>query len=298
MAINTVAILSPGDMGHAVGQLLREHELRVVTCLTGRSGRTRALAEKAGIEDIPDFNKMVQASDVILSITVSEVAPQLCQEVATAIDVTGATDVLFAECNAIAPQVTRKLEPVIGDVGARFVDASIIGSPPRGGKSPRLYTSGPNAPELEQLREFGLDVRNIGPDTGQASGIKMCYAAMTEGSTALFTELLMAAELMGLSDHLKAEFQSGQGAVYQRMEGGIPNMPAKSRRWVSEMEEIGATFEHLGLTPYLFQGVADMYRLIGGTPLGDETPESRDTQRSLQDTLRLLAEHVEQPPSK
>ena len=82
------------------------------------------------------------------------------------------------------------------------------------------------------------------------------------------------------------------------MEGGIPNMPARSRRWVSEMEEIGATFEHLGLTPYLFQGVADMYRLIGGTPLGDETPESRDTQRSLQDTLRLLAEHVQQPPSE
>ena len=39
MAIETVAILSPGDMGHAVGQLLRENELRVVTCLAGRSQR-------------------------------------------------------------------------------------------------------------------------------------------------------------------------------------------------------------------------------------------------------------------
>ena len=36
---------SPGDMGHAVGRRLREHELRVITCLTGRSGRTRALAD-------------------------------------------------------------------------------------------------------------------------------------------------------------------------------------------------------------------------------------------------------------
>jgi hypothetical protein len=120
----------------------------------------------------------------------------------------------------------------------------------------------------------------------------MCYAAMTKGSSALYSELLLAAEMMGLSDHLKAEFQSSQASVYQRMERGIPTIPARSRRWVSEMEEIGATFEHLGMTPHLFQGVADMYRLIGSSPLGDETPESRDTQRSLQETLRLLAEHL------
>ena len=294
MTINTVAILSPGDMGHAVGQLLREHELRVVTCLTGRSDRTRALSEKAGIEDIADFNEMVKNSDVILSMTVSEVAPQVCQEVAEAIKSNGATDVLFAECNAIAPQLTRSLEPVIVETGARFVDASIIGGPPRGGSSPRFYASGPNAAELEQLREFGLDVRNIGPDTGQASGIKMCYAAMTKGSTALFSELLMAAELLGLSDHLRAEFQSSQAAVYQRMEGGIPTMPARSRRWVSEMEEISSTFEHLGMTPYIFKGVADMYRLIGSTPLGDERPEvTRDEHRSLEETIHLLAEHID-----
>ena len=75
MPIKTVAILSPGDMGHSVGQLLKKHELRVITCLTGRSARTRALSESAGIEDIPDFNNMVALSDIILSITVSEVVP-------------------------------------------------------------------------------------------------------------------------------------------------------------------------------------------------------------------------------
>jgi hypothetical protein len=32
MNIGTVAILSPGDMGHAVGQRLRENELDVITC--------------------------------------------------------------------------------------------------------------------------------------------------------------------------------------------------------------------------------------------------------------------------
>ena len=35
MEVRTVGILSPGDMGHAVGRALREHGLHVVTCLEG-----------------------------------------------------------------------------------------------------------------------------------------------------------------------------------------------------------------------------------------------------------------------
>jgi 3-hydroxyisobutyrate dehydrogenase-like beta-hydroxyacid dehydrogenase len=294
MPIHTVAILSPGDMGHAVAQLLREHELRVVTCLAGRSPRTRALSNKAGVVDLPTLEELVRQSEVVLSITTSEAAPAVCREVAQAMQATG-RGLLFAECNAIAPQKVRGLEPLITQAGGRFVDASIIGSPPRGGRSPRFYASGPHAGELEGLREFGLDVRNLGPEIGQASGIKMCYAAMTKGSTALYTELLMAAQMLGLWEPLIAEFRSGRrSGPYETMEGWIPTMPARARRWVSEMQEIEATFDYLGMTPRLFQGVADMYRLVGGTPLDEEKPETRDRERTLEETVRLLAEFVQE----
>ena len=292
MPVETVAILSPGDMGHAVGRLLREHELRVLTCLAGRSARTRHLSEQAGIIDLPTMEETVEQSDIVLSITVSEAVPDLCREVADAIQSTR-TDVLFAECNAIAPDLARRMEPLITGAGGRFVDASIIGGPPRNGSSPRFYASGPHAAELAQLRDFGLDVRTIGPEVGQASGIKMCYAAMTKGTAALYTELLMAAGMMGLSEHLLEEFRNGQTAVLQRMEGWVPGLPAKSRRWVSEMQEIEATFDNLGLTPRIFQGVADMYRLIGSTPLGEETPETKDQNRTLQQTIDQLVQNME-----
>ena len=295
MVIETVAILSPGDMGHAVGQLLREHELKVVTCLTGRSQRTKDLAELAGIADVPDLNDMVAQSQIILSISVSEMVPSICQQVADAIKATNA-NVLFAECNAISPQLSRQMEPIITAAGGRYIDASIVGGPPLNGSSPRFYASGDNTAEFEGLANFGLDVRTAGTEVGQASGIKMCYAAMTKGSSALYSELLMAAEMMGLSDFVIAEFQSSQPAVLQRMERGLPGVPAKARRWVSEMEEIKDTFEHLGLTPHLFQGVADMYRMIGSTSMGDETPQTRDCDRSLEETIRLMAEWVQAHP--
>ena len=289
MSTESVAILSPGDMGHAIGQLLRENELKVFTCLAGRSDRTRELSEKAGIIDVPNLNVLVEQSDVVMSITVSEAVPGLCHEIADAVKITG-TDLLFAECNAIAPSLSAEMQKVLNEGGARYVDASIIGGPPRNGDSPRLYVSGDNATEFEELKDFGLDVRNLGTQLGRASGIKMCYAAMTKGTTALHTELLIAAEKMGLREELMAEFAGGQQAVITRMEGWIPTMPAKSRRWVSEMEEIEATFRELGLTPDIFKGVADMYRMIGATPLGDENPETRNTARDLAETIRIIAE--------
>ena len=289
MSIGSVAILSPGDMGHAIGQLLKENELRVLTCLAGRSARTKELSEQAGITDLPNLNELVEQSDVLMSVTVSEAVPGLCREIADAVKSTG-TDLLFAECNAIAPELSREMQGVLSEAGARYVDVSIIGGPPRNGSSPRVYASGDNAAEFEQLRDFGLDVRNLGPQLGRASGIKMCYAAMTKGTAALHAELLIAAEKLGLTKELMAEFSGSQPAVVARMEGWMPTMPAKSRRWVSEMEEIEKTFSDLGMTPNIFKGVADMYRMIGATSLGDENPETRDKDRDLAETIRIIAE--------
>ena len=89
-----------------------------------------------------------------------------------------------------------------------------------------------------------------------------------------------------------AEFLNTQPAVVERMEGWMPGMPAKSRRWVSEMEEIEKTFSDLGLTPNIFKGVADVYRMIGETALGDENPESRDKVRNLAETIRAITESI------
>ena len=288
MSLETVAILSPGDMGHAVGRRLRERGLRVVTCLQGRSGRTRELSERAGLIDLPNLDELARQSDIILAITTSAAVPGLAAAVAEAGRRTGAAP-LYAECNAIAPAHSRRLGELMTAAGVRYVDASIIGGPPRGDDSgPRFYASGEYAAELLRLRDYGLDVRDLGPELGRASGIKMCYAAMTKGTAALQTQLLLAAGRLGLWDELLAEFQASHPAVVQRMEGGLPRMPANARRWVSEMEEIRDAFEALRLTPQLFQGVAEMYRLIGATTLGDETPETWEKGRTLAQTIQQL----------
>jgi len=258
-------------MGHAVGRRLAENSLRVVAALGDRSERTRRLAAQAGIEDVGDYAGLVTAADAILCILVPAEAEATAQRVADALAATGAS-LLYADCNAIAPQTVQRISAVITGAGSRFADASIIGGPPRAGYTPRIYASGPGAAELATLNDFGLEVVGMGERVGDASAIKMCYGALTKGQSALYTELLVAAEALGVSDALAAEFGKSQADALKRMEG-LPGMPPKSRRWVGEMEEIAATFGAVGLTPKIFEGAADIYRFVGGTALADRNPE-------------------------
>jgi hypothetical protein len=58
------------------------------------------------------------------------------------------------------------------------------------------------------------------------------------------------------------------------------------------MEEIAAMFGALGLTPKVHEGAADLYRFVAGSPLGGETPETRQRGQTLDELVALLAEEV------
>ena len=287
MTMRTVGIISPGDMGAAVGRVLCDHGLEVVTCLAGRSELTRLRAREAGLREVADYDALVAEVDLLLSVLVPAEAVSLAEQVSAAMHRTGARPV-YADCNAIAPRTVAGIARVMEDAGALFIDAGIIGPPPRrdGSGGTRFYCSGPDTSALEALNAHGLDVRVVGPEVGQASGLKMVYAASTKGTTALWTELLVAARALGLDTALADEFSLSRADVSRQLIGGIPSMPRRARRWVGEMEEIAATFADLGLTPHMLRGAADMYRLVSETPLADQT--SREPDPSLDSILDIL----------
>lgn len=292
MAIPTIGLLSPGDMGHSVGKVLHDNGLRVITCLEGRSPRSRELAAKAGIEDVPALEDLVSQADIFLSILVPARAVEVARQIAGAMQAKGA-DLLYVDCNAIAPRTVREVADVITSAGGRVADIGIVGPPPtRPGT--RFYASGPGADEVTKLASYGLDVRVIGDEIGQASGLKMCYGALTKGLQALGVELLVAARALGLEQALADEQAYSMAEVRAWLEHSVPTMPPKAYRWVGEMEEIATTFEDVGLTPLILQGAADLYRFVETTPIGKETPETRDPNRDLDGVIAALAEALEE----
>ena len=273
-AIGTVALMTPGDMGHQVGAVLTRQGLRVITNLAGRSARTADLARGAGIETVDDDQALVEAADCVLAILVPAKALDLAMRLAPGVRA-AKKPLLYVDCNAIAPRTAERIAGVIEAAGGRFVDAGIIGPPPKpGGAGPRFYASGKAADAFAALRDVGLDVRVVGDAPGQASAVKMCYAALTKGVCSLMTELSVVAERLGASEALHAEFRASQPQQMDWMEGWVPSMVPKAHRWVGEMEEIARTFEDAGMTPKAFEAAAELYAFVAASELARTSPEA------------------------
>ena len=89
MSLDTVAILSPGEMGGGVGAALGRHGHEAITCLAGRSAGTKARAERLGFRLFEDLDSMVGAADIVLSILPPEAALATAEDVAAAMRRTG-----------------------------------------------------------------------------------------------------------------------------------------------------------------------------------------------------------------
>ena len=292
MQIRNVGVVSPGDMGQAIAGRLKESGLNVHVALDGRSERTRTLAHEAGLADCGSMEKLVATCELVISVINPGEALTVSRDVAAAIRKTG-RKIAFADLNAVSPQTARDADRMIREAGGAFIDGGIIGPPPRTDKDkPRIYVSGPDAYLMEQIRHPNLLIRVMSERIGDASGIKMCYAAMTKGTTALAVELLVAARELGVEQALEKELRESRNDVFEWQMRNIAVMPPKAYRWVPEMQEIAKTFGELGLTRRIFEGATDIYAMVAATPLGKESPEqARKKGRSGLDVTREIADN-------
>lgn len=292
MTLQTIAVLMPGDMGHAVGGALREHGHEVITCLAGRGEHTRELAGLAGLKDVDNLLAVVEQADLILSILPPAAAVEQAETVAGEMRSTGRKPV-YVDCNAISPETAGKIAGIIEETGAAVIDAGIIGLAPGKGTGPRFYVSGPDTTAMLSLDGKGFSVISIGERMGEASALKMVYAGLTKGTWTLHTAVLLAAQKLGVLDTLLEEFEGSQAAALTAMRARVPFLPADSGRWVGEMEEIAATFSEASVTSGFHDGAADIFRLLAKTPFASETRQTMDKSRTLEEALQVYERYVD-----
>ncbi len=288
MKFEKVGFMTPGDMGQAVAAQIKAQGFTVCTALDKRSERSRTLAREAGLTDVGSITRLVSECDVVLSVMNPGAAVDFAREAAEALRATK-RNILIADCNAIAPDTVHEIAAMVEQAGGRFLDGGIIGSPPRGKTRTNLYVSGPGAEDLQQLAGPQLNVHVVSQRIADASALKMCYGALNKGTQALWLEILMAAQRLGVAELLEQQLRQSRGDLLDRMLDQYPKMPPKAYRWVPEMLEISKTLGSSGVTPKVFQGAADIYRFVADTPLGKETPESRDKDRSGKAVVQELA---------
>jgi len=285
----TVGIVSPGAMGSAVGAAYRAGGGRVVTTVAGRSERTRGLAEQAGLELVPDLDAVVAASELVLSIAPPDQARAIAADLVGAAGRTG-TRPLVADWNAVSPSTARELAGILAGGGIELVDGSISGGPPRADYRTRVYVSGVRAAELADSCPDWLDVRVVGVEVGLASAVKMCTASVYKGFTALLAHALATAHANGVLAEVLDDLHDSFPRQIDAAARLVAVSTTKAGRYVGEMREIAATQESAGLTPALFEAMAEVYSQLAETELGAQAPESIPPEPGLEDVLERLAD--------
>ncbi len=253
MAEPLVGLLHPGEMGSAVGVELRRRGVTVFWVSAGRSESTRRRAEAAGLEDAGSIDELLRRSDVILSVC----PPHAAIEVAGSL---AGFEGTFVDANAIAPATMRTIAELVGE---RCVDGGIIGPPPRPPATTHLYLSGSEAESVAGLfAGTAVDARVLSAEIGDASAVKLAYAAWTKGTAALLLAIQALARAENVEDALLFEWNESIPQLPDRARQAQRSADAKGWRWVGEMEEIAAAFAAHDLPDGFHRAAAEIFRNV------------------------------------
>lgn len=232
-----IAIVAPGGMGSALAERLSDAGAQVLTSLTGRSAASQSRAAASGMKDVGDEG--LADADIILSVVPPDQALPLAERIAAALRHAPRKPV-YVDCNAVGPELAAAVEHTLCDAGLPFVDAGIIGLPPKpGSPGPTLFVSGPHAAAVAAtLDALGLRTQPLDMPNGAASALKMGYAGITKGLIALAATMALSAERHGVGEALAAELARSQPDLFRSFGKSVPDMLGKARRWAPEMREI------------------------------------------------------------
>ena len=196
---------------------------------------------------------MADGSELLLSICPPGAALEVARSVA------GRTRA-YVDANAVAPDTARAVADVVGAGGADTVDGGIVGPPPRAGGSTRLYLSGPSAAGVAGVfTGTAVEARVVSERIGDASGLKLAYAAWSKGTAALVLAIRALARSSGLEDVLLGEWRDSLPGLEEQSLRAAGSAAAKGWRWVAEMDEIAATFAAAGLPDGFHRAAADVF---------------------------------------
>jgi 3-hydroxyisobutyrate dehydrogenase-like beta-hydroxyacid dehydrogenase len=248
-----VGILHPGEMGSVAAASLSNSGNQVYWTSEGRGSRTKNRAAALNLQDAGSIARLSETCETIVSVC----PPEFADDVADRVLETGFRG-LYVDANAISLERVRRMEQRMRDRGVTFVDGGIIGLATMSPGQVRLYLSGDAAPEAAAYFAAGpMQPEVMDGPVGQASALKMCFAAYNKGMTAMLAAILATAESLGVRATLERQ-ASWPSGVAQRIQKSAP----KAWRFVPEMHEIAATLEDAGVTPGFHQAAAEIYTLL------------------------------------
>jgi 3-hydroxyisobutyrate dehydrogenase-like beta-hydroxyacid dehydrogenase len=251
-----LGFLHPGEMGISLAAAALNCLDSVYWCSQGRSSATRERAKQFGLTELSTLQEFCNTCDIIIGVC----PPHAAQEQASAVIATGFSGI-YVEANAIAPNTALEIGNTMQAAGIAFIDGGIIGLPAWKSGTTWLYLAGSHTTTvIDCFKKGPLEIKILGETIGQASALKMCFAAWNKGNTALQTAILGTAEVNGVRAALEQQWDIFNPGFTRQTHHRITDVARKAWRFVGEMEEIATTMQHSGIPPEFFLGAAEIYR--------------------------------------
>lgn len=210
-------------------------------------------AAQAGVTLVRTLEQLVDKSDVILCATSAKYALSIAKEAAAFLR----PGKIYADMNSASPMVKREIAQVVDATGAHFADSAVMEIvPPHRHKVP-IAASGSGAKVFASLlNPLQMNIVYINDTAGSASSMKMFRSIFMKGMTALLTETLLASYQAGVCDEVMDSItKTLTEKTPEQLANLLINRTAiAAERRVSEMKDVKATLEELGLPTFATEG--------------------------------------------
>jgi 3-hydroxyisobutyrate dehydrogenase-like beta-hydroxyacid dehydrogenase len=267
----TIGFIGFGEAGFAIAKGLHEAGVERIffTHLNRQDPRRAALAAKRGREagavalDLAEM--LATRSDYILSVVPPDASRAAAEEIAPFIG----PGKVYIDLTSSSPEAMKAATRLIEAKGAIFVDGALMGPVPTAGHRILTFVSGARAEEAAAtLNRYGMNLRSVGPEPGQASAIKLIVSIATKGFGGLLVETLLAAHHFRVEETVLKVLNDqffGRGLEYV-VDRFVGSDAVYAERRAVEMAASLSLLEQLGIDPLMVRATVE--RLKWSASLG------------------------------
>jgi 3-hydroxyisobutyrate dehydrogenase-like beta-hydroxyacid dehydrogenase len=192
-------------------------------------------ADAAGVVLKENAKMVVSQVDILFTAVPSSFTLDVCKEVSDSLR----ADQLYIDVSASTPAIKKQIWEIIKGTGVLFVDAAMLGSLPADKHRVPISASGNGVQAfLDIMSPYGMQIKNVGDNAGDASAIKLVRSIFTKGLGTLALEMLQAADAYNVIEQVVASVRHSMEVVtfLETLSDGVIGNAIHAKRRAAEMK--------------------------------------------------------------
>jgi 3-hydroxyisobutyrate dehydrogenase-like beta-hydroxyacid dehydrogenase len=257
-----VGFVGFGEAGFTIGNGLRAaglDRLLAYDIHTHTPGRGDIIVRRAGTSGatlVESSADLARECEIILSTVTSNAALDAARQTAPYLG----PHHLYADLNSVSPALKQEIARAIDASGARFIEVAVMAPvAPYGHRVPMLVGGAHAAAFADTMAPFGMRLDILDNATiGAAAAVKMCRSIVVKGLEALMCECVLGASRYDADEYVfRSLNESFPGLDWKKLaDYMVGRVAVHGERRAREMEEVAETLRAIGIEPIMSEAAA------------------------------------------